>query len=67
MIATLFVPAWIALQEVGFDIVSMWNQMGYLVRGTLLLLALVPVVLVGLFVWWLAKPSKRSSSDGSRR
>ena len=66
MIATLFVPAWIALQEVGFDIVSMWNQMGFLARGTLLLLALVPVALVGLFVWWITKPRERSS-DGSRR
>ena len=66
MIATLCMLAWIILQEVGFDIVSMWNQMGYLAKGTLLLLALLPVFLVGLLIWWIAKPRERSP-DGSRR
>ena len=66
MIATLCMFAWIILQEVGFDIVSMWNQMGYLAKGTLILLALAPVFLIGLFVWWITKPRQRSP-DGSRR
>ena len=37
------------LQEVGFDIVSMWHQMGWLAKGVLFLvpvLALMTVVLV---------------------
>ena len=66
MIPTLCVLAWFALQEVGFDIVSMWNQMGYMAKGALLFLAFVPVFLIGLFIWWIAKPSERSP-DGSRR
>lgn len=54
------------LQEVGFDIVSMWSQMGFLAKGILVLLALAPLFLTGLFIWWAAK-RKEKSPDGSRR
>jgi hypothetical protein len=33
------------LQEVGFDIVSMWGQMGFLAKGVVIL-----IVLAGLFL-----------------
>lgn len=66
MIVTLGVLAWMPLQEVGFDIVSMWSQMGFLAKGILVLLALAPLFLTGLFIWWAAK-RKEKSPDGSRR
>lgn len=47
------------LQEVGFDIVSMWNQMGWLTKGVLLLMPVVGLLLVVVVI--------RSVLTGSRR
>ena len=66
MIVILCVLAWMRLQEVGFDIVSIWNQMGYLAKGALILFALAPVFLICLFIWLIAK-RKDNAPDGSRR
>jgi hypothetical protein len=38
------------VQEVGFDVVSMWAQMGYLARGLLILIALSVVLLAAALV-----------------
>ena len=62
-------PAAVAMmfiQEVGFDVVALWSQMGYLAKGTLLLIALAPVFLVGLLVWWITK-RRDNAAKGSHR
>lgn len=43
------------VQEVGFDVVSMWGQMGYLARGLLILIVLSVVLLAAGLVSKLLK------------
>jgi hypothetical protein len=39
------------LQEaVGFDIVSMWSQMGYVAKGVTIAFALIPLCAVGFLI-----------------
>jgi hypothetical protein len=38
------------LQEVGFDIVSMWGQMGWLAKGVLVLTALIGLGLIAVLI-----------------
>jgi hypothetical protein len=52
----LNVLALMFLQEVGFDVVSLWNQMGYGAKGLALLLALVAASIVVFVILKLLPP-----------
>ena len=43
-------PGLILLQEVGFDIVSIWSHMGYLAKGVLVLAPLTVVCLAAFAI-----------------
>jgi hypothetical protein len=43
------------LQEVGFDVVSMWSQMGYLAKGVIIVLGLLVVFAIGKAILKLAR------------
>ena len=55
MLMTLDTFALMFLQEVGFDVVSIWSQTGFLAKGTFLLIALGAVFLVSLIIWRVIK------------
>jgi hypothetical protein len=38
------------LQAVGFDIVSMWSQMGYIAKGVVIACVLMPLCAVGFLI-----------------
>ena len=50
MFITLNVLSLMFLQEIGFDIVSIWGQTSYLAMGVVILLLLLPVFFVGLII-----------------
>ena len=53
------VLALMLLQEVGFDVVSLWSQLGYVAKGTALLLMLA---IAGGVVFVISKLLSRDSS-----
>lgn len=50
MIVNLNILGLMLLQEVGFDIVSMWNQMGWLARGVVIVLGLMSAWSIGVMI-----------------
>ena len=50
MIVNLNMLGLMLLQEVGFDIVSMWNQMGWVARGVVIILGLMSAWSIGVMI-----------------
>ena len=55
MASNFNILALVILQEVGFDIVSMWRQFGQLGRGVLLVAGLVSAYFIGVLIKRLLK------------
>jgi biopolymer transport protein ExbB/biopolymer transport protein TolQ len=63
MIVQLNILGLLLLQEVGFDVVSMWNQMGWMARAVVIILGIMSAWSIGVMIdRWLSFSAARKQS-----